>query len=252
MLKEIIIAIQSYFEAHRFIVAHRLWKWILVPGILYCLLFGTGIYFFWQSSNWVIEKMLEVTGMGQWMNTLDSSWLKLLFIFGQVLLKLVIMLFYFSLFKYLFLILGSPLFAYLSEKTEAIMQGKEYPFNLTQLLKDMLRGIRLALRNTIWQSVYVISILLLSFIPLLGWFTPLIALLVECYYLGFSMLDYTCERQKLSPTESIAFVAKHRGLAVGNGMVFYLMHLVFLLGWILAPSYSVIAATISLHKIKKQ
>ena len=31
-------------------------------------------------------------------------------------------LFYFSLFKYLILIIGSPVFAYLSEKTEAIIE----------------------------------------------------------------------------------------------------------------------------------
>ncbi len=251
MLKEIIIAVQSYFEAHRFIVKHRLWKWILIPGIIYCLLFCTGMYFFWKSSNWVIMELLETTGIGRWMNALDSSWLKLLFIFGQVILKLVLMLFYFSLFKYLFLILGSPLFAYLSEKTEAIMQGKDFPFSLPQLLTDIVRGIRLALRNTLWQTVYVISILLLSFIPVAGWFTPLIALMVECYYLGFSMLDYSCERRQFSPAESIAFINRHRGLAIGNGLVFYLMHLIFVVGWLLAPSYAVIAATISFHKTQK-
>jgi len=160
------------------------------------------------------------------------------------------MLFYFSLFKYLFLIIGSPLFAYLSEKTEAIIEGKDYPFNFKQLLKDIVRGIRLALRNVVWQTVYTISILILSFIPVLGWITPLIALVVECYYFGFSMLDYSCERNKLSPAQSIAFVGRHKGLAIGNGMIFFGMHLVPVAGWVLAPSYAVIAATISLYNTK--
>jgi CysZ protein len=250
MLKEIIIAFQAYLEAHRFIVKHKLWKWILIPGLIYTLLFCTGIFLFWKSSNWVIFELLDTTGLGKWMKSIEDSWLKLLFIFGQVILKLVLMLFYFSLFKYLFLIIGSPLFAYLSEKTEAIMEGKTYPFSSTQLLKDMVRGVKLALRNTLWQTVYTLSILILSFIPFVGWFTPLIALLIECYYLGFSMLDYSCERNKLSTTESIAFVGKHKGLAIGNGIVFYMMHMVLIVGWILAPSYAVIAATISLYKTR--
>ena len=160
------------------------------------------------------------------------------------------MLFYFSLFKYLFLIVGSPLFAYLSEKTEAIIEGKDFPFNFKQLLKDILRGIRLSLRNMLWQTVYTVTILLLSFIPLLGWVTPLIAMIVECYYLGFSMLDYSCERNKLSPSQSVAFIGRHKGLAIGNGLMFYAMHLIPILGWILAPSYAVIAATISLYNTK--
>lgn len=161
------------------------------------------------------------------------------------------MLFYFSLFKFLFLIIGSPLFAYLSEKTEAIMEGKDFPFNLAQLMKDIWRGIRIALRNLLWQTVYVLSIFILSFIPLFGWIAPLVALLVECYYFGFSMLDYSSERNKLSASQSIEFIGRHKGLAIGNGIVFYLMHLIPIIGWLLAPSYAVVAATISLLAAKK-
>ena len=166
--------------------------------------------------------------------------------------RLIIVLFYFSLFKYLFLIIGSPVFAYLSEKTESIIEGKDFPFSFKQLLKDMVRGIRLALRNTLWQTVYMVSLLILSFFPLVGWITPLITLFIECYYYGFSMLDYSCERHKLSPTESITYIGNHKGLAIGNGMVFYLMHLFPVVGWVLAPSYAVVAATISVYHQKEE
>ena len=217
MLKDIVIAIQSYLEAHRFIVKHRLWKWIFIPGILYAMLFCTGIYLFWISSGQAIDTLFSITGLKKWMYTIEGSWLKFLFIFGQVILQLVLLLFYFSLFKYLFLIIGSPLFAYLSEKTEAIMDERDFPFSFPQLLKDIARGIKLAMRNALWQTVYTLSILILSFIPLVGWFTPLIALIIECYYLGFAMLDYSCERNKLSTSQSIDFIGRHKGLAVGNG-----------------------------------
>jgi CysZ protein len=50
--------------------------------------------------------------------------------------------------------------------------------------------------------------------------------------------------------ESIDFVGKHKGLAIGNGLLFYTMHGVPFLGWVLAPAYAVIAATLSLHKIR--
>jgi CysZ protein len=66
------------------------------------------------------------------------------------------------------------------------------------------------------------------------------------------MLDYSCERNKLSTAQSIIFISRHKGMAIGNGMVFYLMHLIPVLGWLLAPSYAVIAATISLYNTKKE
>jgi len=252
MLKEIITSIQAYYQTHRFIIKHRLWKWILIPGLIYAILFCLGIYLFVVSSNSAIEFMLQKSGVAEWMDKMQNSWLSFLLIFGQIILNLILLLFYFSLFKYLFLIIGSPLFAYLSEKTEAIIEGKEYPFNFKQLMKDIVRGIKLALRNMLWQTVYTVSILILSFIPVIGWVTPLLALLVECYYLGFSMLDYSCERNKLSTSQSILFIGRHKGLAIGNGLVFYLMHFIPVLGWLFAPSYAVIAATISLYKVKTE
>jgi CysZ protein len=223
----------------------------LIPGIIYSLLFCVGIYLFWISSGNAIDYLLSITGLKKWMYTMEESWLKFLFIFGQVILQLVLILFYFSLFKFLFLIIGSPLFAYLSEKTDSILQSKEYTFSSKQLLKDMRRGIQIAVRNALWQTVYMVSILILSIIPVAGLVTPLIALLVECYYYGFSMLDYSCERRKMNASESIYYIGNHRGLAIGNGLVFYIIHLLPIIGWVFAPAYAVIAATMSLHEIKK-
>jgi CysZ protein len=247
LLKEIVTAIQSYARAHRFIREHRLWKWIIVPGIIYTLLFVAGMIFFAISSNYIVTTFNHWLGIDKWINKQHNPILSFLLVMGEIMVRLIMMLFYFSLFKYIFLIIGSPVFAYLSEKTESIMEGKDYPFNFKQLLADIARGIKLALRNTLWQSVYTISLLILSFIPVVGWVVPVTTLMVECYYYGFSMLDYSCERHRLSPSESISFIGKHKGLAIGNGMVFYLMHVVPLLGWVLAPAYAVVAATISLY-----
>jgi CysZ protein len=231
---------------------HRLWKWIIIPGFIYTLLFLAGIYLFWITSNSAIEFILHQSGIKNWLENMKEGWLNLFVILGQMIIWLVLLMFYFSLFKFLFLIIGSPLFAYLSEKTESIMEGKDFPFSFRQLLRDIGRAIRIALRNLLWQSVYIITILLLSFIPLFGWIAPLVALMVECYYFGFSMLDYSSERNKLSAQQSIEFISRHKGLAIGNGMVFFLMHLVPLVGWLFAPSYAVIAATLSLLEAKKK
>jgi CysZ protein len=251
VLKEMIIGIQAYFQAHRFIQKHKLWKWILIPGIIYTTLFIIGMYFFSHTSSNFIEWMSHKTGLSDWLNRMNNGFLGFLFIIGSLLLWLILMLFYFSLFKYIFLIVGSPLFAYLSERTEAIIEGKDFPFSLAQLLKDIKRGIYIALRNSLWQTVYTLSILLLSLVPLAGWLTPILALLVECYYYGFSMLDYSMERHKRTPAESIFFIGNHKGLAIGNGLVFYLMHMIPIIGWVLAPAYSVVAATLSIYPLKQ-
>ena len=252
MLKEIIISVQSFFDAHRFIIKNRLWKWIMIPGIIYCILFIAGMYLFGITSVRITEFVLLKTGVKAWLETMHESWLNLLVIVGQGIIMAVLFLFYFSLFKFLFLIIGSPVFAYLSERTESILEGRDFPFSFSQLLNDIARGIQIALRNLLWQTVYVVTILILSFIPVIGWIAPLIALLTECYYFGFSMLDYSSERNKLSSAQSIEFIGRHKGLAIGNGLVFYLMHFLPIIGWLLAPTYAVVAATLSLHKAREK
>lgn len=209
------------------------------------------IYFSATSSNF-IEWVALKTGLKSWLDKEDSGMMGFLFTMGGLIVWLILMLFYFSLFKYLLLIIGSPLFAYLSEKTEAIIEGKDYPFSFSQLFKDMLRGMKLAFRNGLWQTVYIISIIILSLIPVVGWLTPVLALIIECYYYGFSMLDYCMERNRKSEVESIFFIGAHKGLAIGNGMVFYFMHLIPIIGWVFAPAYAVIAATLSMYPLKKK
>ncbi len=249
MLKEIIIAIQAYGQAHQFIKKHSLWRWILIPGILYALLFMFSMYYFSHTANaffeWVNNHFIEGS-----LHTLKDSFLGFLITFATVMVWIMIMLFYFSLFKYFFLIAGSPLFAYLSEKTGAIIDGKDLPFSLSELTTSIFRGIQIAFRNSLWQTVYTISILLLSLIPVIGWVAPMIAIFVECFYYGFSMMDYSMQRHNKSSAESIIYISNHKGLAVGNGMIFYLMHLVPFIGWVLAPAYAIIAATLSLNPKK--
>lgn len=183
---------------------------------------------------------------------MQSSFLGFLFTLSGVIFWLIQMMLYFSLFKYVILIIGSPVFAYLSEKTEAIIAGRELRFRLHEVRDDMMRGIRIALRNAFWQTIYTLSILLLSIIPIVGWATPLMAVINECFYYGFSMVDYNNARRNMGMANSIYYITHHKGLATGNGLLFYLMHLLPFIGWVLAPAYAIIAATLSMHAIKEK
>lgn len=246
MLKEIVIAIQGWEEARLFIRKHRIFRWILIPGIIYTALFIAGMSVFWHSSDVVVSWISRQLNIETWLQTERSAWLSFFLVMTEMMLRLVLVMFYFSIFKYGILILGSPVFAYLSEKTEAIIEGKEYAFSWSSIKKDCIRSIRLDLRNAGWQSLYMVALIITSMIPVVGWITPVIALLMECYYFGFSMLDYSYARARLTPSQSIQFTGEHKGLAIGNGFLFYLMHILI----VLAPAYAVIAATLSVHKMK--
>ena len=84
-------------------------------------------------------------------------------------------------------------------------------------------------------------------VPLVGWITPLIAFFMQGYYFGVSMLDYSFARHKLTLEQSVRFSSHHKGLAIGNGILFFVMHVAVLL----APAYAIIAATLSVRHVKQ-
>ncbi|MCR6721955.1 MAG: hypothetical protein NVV59_17080 [Chitinophagaceae bacterium] len=95
MLKEIVIAIQSWGEAHRFIIQHKLWKWVLIPGLLYTILFITGIYFFGRSATDVVEYITHILQLSDWSQQFQNSFLGFLFTFAGIIFWLTLLLFYF-------------------------------------------------------------------------------------------------------------------------------------------------------------
>ena len=246
MLKEIVITIQSWEEAHRFISQHKLWKWVVIPGLIYTILFITAMYFFGKSATAVIEYFTHIMRLSDWIQKFENSFLGFLFTFTGVILWLVLLLFYFSFFKYICLIIGSPVFAYLNRKTELIIEGNEEAPGWADIKAEAARGIYIAMRNCGWQTIYLVGLILLSLVPVVGWITPLIVLVVECYYYGFSMVDYGFARNKFTTAQSIQFVRRHKGLAIGNGFLFYLTHALI----IFAPAYAIIAATLTVRKVK--
>ncbi len=250
MLKELILAIRAYFSAHRFIVQHKLWKWMIVPGILYAYLFVLGMNYFSQSSSFFIESIILKTGLKSWVDTLNNDLIGFFITMGSFWLWFTLLLFYFALFKYLFLILFAPFFAYLHLRIDAIKNETAFVFNSKAYRKLIARALLLNVTNLLWQTVYLIPIVIICTLPIIGWFTPIFTILIECYFLGAAMLDYNLASEQKNKVAAAAYVNNHKGLPIGNGLVFYLLHFIPIIGWMTAPFYSLIAAQLNTQEVK--
>ena len=74
--------------------------------------------------------------------------------------------------------------------------------------------------------------------------------MVQSYYAGFGNMDYTLERH-YNYKDSINFVRRNRGIAIGNGLVFIMFLLIPFIGVILVLPLSVTAASLSTVKLIK-
>lgn len=242
-IREIALGLSSFGESLKFVSKHKLWLYIILPGIINIFLLVLIYIFASKTGDYLSQYATDIFG-------LNSGWIYSSFSFLISLLLKILIFFLYSLFyKYLVLILMSPVMALLSEKTEQIISGKTYPFNFIKFIKDIMRGIKIASRNLIVELLIVLALWIYSFIPLIGLLGPIFIFLIQSYFYGFSMIDYYNERKRLNVRQSISFIRSHKGFAIANGAIFYLLFLIPFLGWLIAPTIGVVSATLGAEKI---
>ncbi|WP_421752854.1 EI24 domain-containing protein [Croceimicrobium sp.] len=160
-----------------------------------------------------------------------------------IILQILMLFFMSSLFKYAVLILLAPFMSFLSEKVEEEQTGQSNPFSLAQMLKDVLRAIRINLLNFLREMGLTIVLWLLAFIPIIGLLSPILIFVLQSYFLGYGLMDYNAERWRWRYGKTESWMRSNKVAVTSVGMVFHALFLIPFLGWIFAPAWSVIAGT---------
>jgi CysZ protein len=245
MLKEIGLGFSTYFQALSFIQANRLWKYVIIPALLNVLLFVGATVLVWQFTGFISAWIIDMTNL----DTVSGDTGNVLEWIVSALVTIISFFIYFKLYRYTILFLSAPALALLAEKTQEILTGITHPFNGAQLVKDVIRGLGITLKNLIKELAFTIPLYLLALIPLITPFATVAILLIESYFVGFSMIDYRNEFRRLSAKESNRIIKKHRGLAVGNGLAFNLLLLLPVIGVLLAPPLGAVAAGLASNQV---
>lgn len=235
------IAVKSYLKAISFVINNGLWMYFIYPVIISVLLVTGGFALVTSLSNLLESWILGFINIDK----IESTWLSFLHFFLRIGINIIFFFIYLTFNKYVLLILMSPAMASLSEKTEHIINGTRYSFNLLQFTKDVFRGICIALRNMFIEFGFILLCFILVWIPVIGWLCPIFLYILSCYFYGFSMIDYTSERHKMNISNSILYIRKNKGLAIGNGFVFSLFFAIPFIGGMASAILAPVAATIA-------
>ncbi|WNW02700.1 EI24 domain-containing protein [Tenacibaculum sp. HL-MS23] len=234
MIKGILKGIQAYFGAFQIISKLKLWKYFTIPiliSVLTAVLIGLSAYALSDNIGYYIA--------GIWKWEFGKQAFEMLSTFFSGLLIVVIGL---LLYKHIVMALSAPFMSPVSEKIEHYLTGESHQHRKTSFQEQLIRGIRINLRNLLRELFFTIPILLVSFIPVIGFFSAILLFIMQAYYAGFGNMDYTLERH-FKYKDSINFVKKNKGTAIGNGIIFMLFLLVPVIGVILVLPLSVTAAT---------
>ena len=250
------IGLYSFKTAHSFIRKHNLWRFIIIPGILNTILFYLSFIWFldgvsgWVSGFFDLECSDQEGFLGLLCQFVSYSSGVFEFFFKFFLYTAFIGV-YLYLYKNLVLFIYSPVLAYLIEIVEEKHKGVNSPFSMEQFIKETVRGLVLALRGLIIEGIVVFLLLLMMFVPIINLVQPLLMWLVGAYFLGVSMIDYSLERKGYNIRDSINYSKKHKSLAIGVGSVFQLVFIVPFVGWMIAPTYTAVAAYFAVEQLDK-
>ncbi|WP_179344703.1 EI24 domain-containing protein [Winogradskyella ursingii] len=235
MLKNILKGIQAYSGVFALMSKLKLWKYFAVPiliSVLTASIIGFSAYG-WSDN---IGRFIAKIWIWDWGKETFTS-------ISTVIGAIVIIAIGLILYKHIIMALSAPFMSPVSEKIEAHLTGnKNHQHRNTSFNEQLWRGIRINVRNLVKELLITIPILILKFIPVVNIFSTILLFLVQAYYAGFGNMDYTLERH-FKYRESINFVSKNKGIAIGNGIVFMLFLLIPVIGIFLVLPISVTAAS---------
>ena len=269
-MKNFILGIKCHFKALKFLVKHKFWWYSLVPFVVFTGIYSLGFYL----------ASLE----NQNLPTEDDDILKSIwyYLFNGIVLLLSYALLNFT--RYIVIILISPVLSTISQRTEKILTGNKYKFNLSQLFNDIIRAVKLAFRNIVYEfsfiaivivTFWIIGMFFTDHILIISMIEKIIIMMIAFYYYGFAFLDYTLERMRFSVEDSVKYMRKHRGLAISIGIIFtpifhysnqflletktyfepnnnwfYIVILITAIISAIVPVWSMIASTMALNEIE--
>ncbi|MTI31088.1 EI24 domain-containing protein [Xanthovirga aplysinae] len=249
LLNEFFLSLHFYYKALRFINKHRLhyMSWVAAGfNLAAFLLVGVLAYVYAASiTDYLLLKMgLEDSG-SRW-----SVGLQLIIGFT---IRLIVVMLYLKLYRYVILLFFSPILTFISDKVQDIENQNPQPFRLKRFLSDMIRGSIIALINISKELVFTILFLLIGFlVPVISPLVPFAIFFVESYFFGFSMVDYRNEYFQINVSDSNKIIWKHKGFVLGNGIVFNLLLLIPLVGVLFAPSWAAVAAGLGINELENK
>jgi len=243
-LRDITLTIQNYRNVYPFIQKHQLWKGLFdygwVSKFLAVIGLLAGLKFISIFHHWIQDETTSFFSVSSVFNlvgdTLSEGYE--LFVMGG--------------FKYVILILLEIVIFHFARKTLQALTGKEQEANLQAFIEAQVRMLKVVI--FCFAAELAVSILLkIGFsIFSIKWLLPVALLLVQCFFLGFAIIDNYNEIYKMTIKQSFNYTQQYMGVALAIGVVVYVLMLLPLVGTVLAPLLGAVVATMTMHQLEQK
>ncbi len=235
MIRDIWKGLYAYATAVKLLTKQGWWKYALIPGLISFVFASIILALAWFLGDNIGRILLAAYPFEQGRETAT--------VFANIIGGVMIVVTGLMLYKHVVMLLVSPWMTKLSIKIEHSITGRDY-VDERSFSVAFMRTMRLNLRIILREIMVVILLFLVGVIPALNFAVPILLFLVQAFYSGYGNLDYFMDR-RYSVKQSVQFVNRNKGIALGNGIGFLLLLMIPFLGVFLAPTLGTAAATLS-------
>ncbi|MEY4925899.1 MAG: hypothetical protein RI894_335 [Bacteroidota bacterium] len=235
MLQDVWKGLAAYGTAIKLLTKQGWWKYALIPGFISLIFAGIVLSLAWFFGDNIGKMLISIYPFEQGREAATTV--------ANIIGGAIIIVAGLILYQNIVMLLVSPWMTKLSIKIEQSVTGRDY-IDERSFSVAFSRTVRLNLRIIAREVALIILVFMVGIIPVIDFAVPVLLFLVQAYYAGYGNLDYFMDR-RYTVKESVQFVGKNKGIALGNGIGFLLLLMIPVLGVFLAPTLGMSAATLS-------
>lgn len=243
-IRDFIHTVKTYREVFQFIMKNKLWKgfteysWVsnfmLLIGAIISLRFG-GII-----GNWVDQATTQGMSIASVGNLFSETFHE-----GKE-------LFMMSGFKYIILILLEVVIFHFARKTLEVLTGEAAQATLKDFITAQVRMFKVVIFSYTMETIFSIFAKMILSAVGLDYLEMIAVFFIQCFFLGFAVVDNYNEIYEMSIKNSFKYTRQYAGVAIGVGVVIYVLMLVPVIGAVLAPLLGAVTATMVMYELNKE
>ncbi|MCB9283638.1 MAG: hypothetical protein H6563_06135 [Lewinellaceae bacterium] len=241
--RDIRIGIKALREAVPFIRKHRLWVGVLSYGwfsrFLLVVAFIAGLKFFSVLVQWAGGLKID-SPLAYGASMLD--------LFSRM-FKEGYHLFFLGGMKYGILVLAEVLLFHVVRRTMEILKGEKLDSSFKAFIQAQVRMVQVSLMA--WVLEMLVTTLVSAGLGIMdaNWLKSPLSWVVQCYFLGYVVMDNYFEHYGVPVKQSAILVRRATGLALVVGLVAYVLLGLPVIGAILGPFIACIVSTLALFEM---
>lgn len=234
----------THKEAAEFIVKHRLWDgfwkygWVSKVLIILAILFGlkfVDIIWDWFDRISAADSGAAFAEMGMLLQNVALGSYDFLFSGGI---------------KYIMLFLLEVVIFHICRRTSEILCNISSDLTLDTFVKAQIRMLKVVFRSYVMEMVFTALIkVAFNIFGFIEFMEPVFIFGVQCYFMGFLVMDNYVEQFHMNIKESVRFARQYIGVCLAIGLVLNIFLFIPFIGAIAAPALSAVAVSLIMYRI---